>query len=306
MRRYRYHGVTVESPLALNLRGGSSPPGAARVTIRPVAGLKEPAGKPAWASPATGYFLYSEGSERCWLVKDHAYFVLTREEILVDPVPLDAGRMEYLGTSVLPLWLQLSGRPVLHAAAVCLDGGAVGLLASSAGGKSTLASALVARGARLLCDDHVVVHFEGSVGRVWSGRPDVRLWPDSARRLGVDVEALPRVVPSSEKRRVTLGVDAGSPTASEWCPLKVVYVLKRGAGADGSVSIETLPPTEALMALLAYGQMAGVSEMIGAGPLRLPPLARIVREVPVRKLSYPTAFEKLPDVCQAIEIDART
>jgi hypothetical protein len=306
MRRYRYHGVTVESPLALDMQVGSSPPGAAKVTIRPVAGLKEPAGTPTWASPATGYSLFSEGPERCWLVKDHAYFVLTREEILVDPAPLDAGRMEYLGTSVLPLWLQLSGRPVLHAAAVCLDSGAAGLLTRSGGGKSTLASALVARGARLLCDDHVVVHFEGGVGRVWSGRPDVRLWPDSARRLGVDVEDLPRVVPSSEKRRVTLGADGGSPTASEWCPLKVVYVLKRGAGADGSVSIETLPPTEALMALLAYGQMAGVSEMVGAGPQRLPPLARIVREIPVRRLSYPSAFEKLPDVCQAVEIDAAT
>lgn len=306
MRRYRYHGVTVESPLALDLRIGSSPSGTAKVTVRPVAGLKAPAGKPVWASPTTGYSLFSESPERCWLVKDDAYFVLTREEILVDPVPLDAGRMEYLGTSVLPLWLQLSGRPVLHAAAVCLGGGAVGLLARSGGGKSTLASALVARGARLLCDDHVVVHFEGGVGRVWSGRPDVRLWPDSARRLGVDVEALPRVVPSSEKRRVALGADDGSLPASEWCPLKVVYVLRRYGGEDGGVSVEPLPPAEALMALLACGQMAGVSEMVGAGPQRLPPLARIVREIPVRRLRYPSAFEKLPDVCQTVESDATT
>lgn len=232
--------------------------------------------------------------------------MLTPKEILVDPAPLDQGRMEYLGTSVLPLWLQLSGRPVLHAAAVCLDGEAVGLLARSGGGKSTLASALVARGARLLCDDHIVVHTDGGVGRVWMGRPHARLWPDSLRTLGVDADALPRVAPSSEKRRVPLGAVDGDPTALGWCPLKVVYVLKRGASADGSVSIETLPPVEALTALLAYGQMAGASEMIGAGPRRLPPLARLVREVPVRRLAYPSAFEQLPEVCQAIESNART
>jgi hypothetical protein len=306
MRRYRYHGIAVESPLALDLKVGCSPPGAAVVTVQPVAGLQAPTGKPVWVSPATGYSLLSDGPQRCWLVKDGTYFVLTRGEILVDPVPLDAARMEYLGTSVLPLWLQLSGRPVLHAAAVSLHGDAVGLLARSGGGKSTLASALVARGARLLCDDHVVVHFEDGVGRVWSGRANLRLWPDSLRTLGVEADALPRVTPSSEKRRVPLRATEGDPNTSDWSPLKVVYVLGRGASEDGRVSIETLAPVEALRALLAYGQMAGVSEMVGAGPRRLPPLARIVREIPVRRLVYPSALEKLPEVCRAVEVNAAT
>lgn len=304
--RFSYHGLTVESslPLPLEREGCGGVAGPAALVVRPEPGLGSPEGPALLTSAVTGYRLHSDGGSRCWLVREGAAFLVTADEILVDPVPLDTERASYLVTRVLALWLQLTGRPALHASAVAFGDRAVGLMARSGTGKSTLASALVQRGAQLLCDDILPVTFEGDSLRVSAAEPYINLWPDSAGRLVSDLESLERVAPSLEKRRLRArhadGSGRGRPT------LERLYVLERGPNGEGGVRIEELPAAEALMMLLGHGQMAGAAEALGLGGARLEVLARVVRRVPVRLVRFPSGFNALPHVCAAIESDARS
>jgi hypothetical protein len=302
--RFSYHGLTVESslPLPLEREGAGGVSGPAALVVRPEPGLGSPEGPALLTSAATGYRLHSDGRSRCWLVKEGAAFLVTTDQILVDPVPLDSERACYLVTRVLALWLQLTGRPALHASAVAFGERAVGLMARSGTGKSTLASALVQRGAQLLCDDLLPVTFEGDSLRISAAEPYIKLWPDSAGRLVPDLETLERVVPSIEKRKLPArpadGSGRGRPS------LERLYVLEREPNGGGEVRIEEFPAAEALMMLLGHGQMAGAAEALGLGGARLEVLARVVRRVPVRLVRFPSSFDALPHVCAAIESDA--
>src|SRR5438128_1281349 len=78
-----------------------------------------------------------------------------------------------------------AGRLVLHGSAVVMQDAAVGLLGASGWGKSTLAGLLHQRGHRFLTDDVLAVDVEH--GRtVAPGRPELKVWPDTAAALGHD------------------------------------------------------------------------------------------------------------------------
>ena len=59
----------------------------------------------------------------------------------------------WLVGAVLALWLEQKGIPVMHASAVVVEDCAVAFLASSTGGKSCIAAALMQYGCPLLTDD---------------------------------------------------------------------------------------------------------------------------------------------------------
>lgn len=62
-----------------------------------------------------------------------------------------------LFAQVLPLACVLQGVEVLHASAVAVDGGVIALVGGSGQGKSTVAAALIARGAAFVTDDALAV-----------------------------------------------------------------------------------------------------------------------------------------------------
>ncbi len=66
----------------------------------------------------------------------------------------------YLVAQILPLAAVMAGVEVLHAAAVELDGRAVGIVGGAGAGKSTTARAMVEAGARLVTDDVLAVTSE--------------------------------------------------------------------------------------------------------------------------------------------------
>lgn len=304
MSRYEYHGFAIESPLPLDLprRAANGPPD---LVIRAQPALPEIEGVALWSSRITDYHLHARGRERFWLVNDGGGFVATLDEVLVAPDPPGPERMEYLFTSVLAVWLHRSARPPLHAAAIRVGSGAIGLMARSGGGKSTLAAALVSRGARMLCDDVLPLHFDRGVVAVADGRRHARLWPDSARLFSADVDALPRVMPATEKRRLTLDAEGPAEDARGTPPpLKAIYHLERAGDPESAIAIEPLSRTDALVALLGNGQMSQAAEALGLGPSRLEILAQVARDIPVRRFRFPTAFDRLPEVCEALEADA--
>jgi hypothetical protein len=106
--------------------------------------------------------------------------------ILWHPGPIvraEAVRLDILGR-VLPVALHASGALCLHGSAVAVEGNGIAFLAPKLHGKSTLAQAMVAAGARMASDDVVPV-YGGAPARMAPGVPSARLWSDSLGQLGI-------------------------------------------------------------------------------------------------------------------------
>ncbi|HXF61610.1 MAG TPA: hypothetical protein VNK95_08335 [Caldilineaceae bacterium] len=212
----------------------------------------------------------------------------------------------YLLGVVLAYWLELQGIPVVHASAALGPGGVVGFLSHSGHGKSGLAAALMAGGGALLTDD--LLPLEERAGRFWGrpGFPTMRMWPDEATFFLGGYEALPRVHPDLEKRRIRVGESGFGRFCAETQPLACLYVPQRRPpdDSDPTISIEPLSPVEAMIELVRHSFVARLAQAVGLQPRRLDFFSRLVRTTPVRRLRYPSGFEHLPRVREAILEDA--
>jgi len=138
----------------------------------------------------------------------------------------------------------LRGDLVLRAAAVSIGGSAVALCGVSAAGKSSVAAALGQRGHSVLADAVTVISTDPNHGGfiVAPLAPELQLWPDSARELGLG-KVPGRVVRATlAVRAYRLGPD---PCAA---PLGAVAVLSvdaserepRFEAADGTARVRAL------------------------------------------------------------------
>ena len=204
---------------------------------------------------------------------------------------------------VLAFWLERSGVAALHAAAVTVGGGAVALLATNRGGKSSLAAALVDAGHPLLTDDVLAVEPAPQDGfRARPAYPQMRFWPeDAAHRLGAETAAgLPRAHPGFEKLRVPVACFDREPR-----PLARIYLpVLRPPGEPGPVAIEPLSPREALVALLGGSFLPRLAEAMGWSERRLDLLGRLASAVPVRRVVVPHGLEHLPAAASRLAEDA--
>lgn len=232
--------------------------------------------------------------------RDAADYFLWDDRILChlrDPGYAHGVEIWLFGT-VLALWLELRGVPTLHAASVVVDGQAASFLATNKGGKSTLAMALVQAGARLLGDDQLPLERNGerTLGR--PGYPQMRFWPEQARRLLGGVGDLERVQPGSPKLRVPVGEGGFGRFHAQAVPVQALYLPER----DASHVIEVLrvPLGEALTELVRHSFLVGVLEALGLAPQRFQAFAALLRQAPLRRLRYPSGLEHLEAVREAI------
>ena len=87
----------------------------------------------------------------------------------------------YLTAQILPLAAVMAGIEVLHAAAVVVDGRAVGIVGPAGAGKSSTAQALVGLGAQLLTDDVLALSREDGHLVAHAGTDHVRIGPRDAK-----------------------------------------------------------------------------------------------------------------------------
>jgi hypothetical protein len=233
-----------------------------------------------------------------------ADFYLWPERILchlLDPAYDYLVEIRLLGP-VLSFWLERRGIPALHASAVAVQGQAVAFLSTNKGGKSSLAASLLQAGYPLLTDDILpVVRGNG----VFLGRPGystMRLWPDEAQHFLGSCEGLKLVHPKLTKRRVPVGPDGFGAFCDAPQPLACLYLPERRDAAEWGAKIEVTPVSlrDAVIELVRHSFTARIVEAMGWQPQRLDFFARLVRQVPLRRLVYPSGFEHLPRVRQAI------
>jgi hypothetical protein len=210
---------------------------------------------------------------------------------------------------VLATWLELRGVPALHASAVAVGERAAAFLAEPGSGKSSLAAALMQEGYPLLTDDVLAVGRGGGAYFGRPGYPQMRVWPEQAQRLVGHYEDLELVHPYHSKRRLPVGGEGGFGTfCGEPLELGCLYLPERREPEEcaGGVRIEAVSAREGLMALIGHSFVVGIVEALGLHVERLGFFSRMMGEVPVRRVIYPSGYERLPEVRRAIVEDLAT
>jgi hypothetical protein len=206
-----------------------------------------------------------------------------------------------LGT-VLAFWLERRGMLALHTAATVVNSRAVAFLSSNSGGKSSLVASLVQAGFPLLTDDILPVENKNGVFVGRPGYPQMRMWPEQAQHFLGYYETLEIVHPAYSKRRVPVGAGGFGSFCSEAQPLACLYIPeRRDPAAHGTaVTITAVPPAQAVIDLVRYSFAPRLVQAAGLQPQRLDFFAELVRQIPIRRLIYPTGYEHLPRVRDAI------
>ena len=194
---------------------------------------------------------------------------------------------------VLATALYLDGLLPLHASAVETHAGVIGFLAPKGFGKSTLALALAAAGARLVTDDTLPVE-PGGAPHAWPGVHSLRVHDDAIAAVGL---ARPELETREGKRLVT---DLGSDRLlMRRAPLAAVYLLDPVLPGTASVTREALSPMLAAISLVGHVKIGRMLGPAAAGAM-LERAALITHGVPTFRLRAPRDLERLPDTARAV------
>jgi hypothetical protein len=130
------------------------------------------------------------------------FLVQNGNEILVQPYPDSTEseiRLFILGTC-LGVLLHQRGILPLHASAIVTNHGAVLFTGPSGVGKSTLLAAFLQRDYLMLADDvSGIILDRQNLPVVLPAIPRTKLWADTIKHLGYDLDTLPRLRPVEEK-----------------------------------------------------------------------------------------------------------
>jgi len=196
---------------------------------------------------------------------------------------------------VQPLVLSLQGEMVCHGGAISFRDEAIGFMAPSSRGKSTLTPAFSRRGHAFLGDDCLPLDLSGSRVRVYPHADHVRLWEDSAEALS---DGAATYVPGSPKPRLTASEQL--PHCDRALPLSRVYLL-----GEEDMDAPVISPVSPSQQLIGWTANAFVLDIKNPEVLKrnLGAAARLVREVPMRRLDYPRRYDVLDDVVDAVLAD---
>jgi len=160
------------------------------------------------------------------------FWIREGREVVVDPAvdaPL-AWLLQPLVSTVMAVALQQRGVLTLHGSVVQVKNRAVVIAGASGSGKSTLAGFLAARGHPVHSDGFAAIVNTLTAPHVLAGPAVQKLWPDTARYLGHDEHAHPRLAPASDKRLIF----QSRPPLRPSLPLAAIYVL--GPPATGTAT----------------------------------------------------------------------
>jgi hypothetical protein len=209
---------------------------------------------------------------------------------------------------VFAYWLERRHLLTLHASVVGFDRQAVAFLSGHGGGKSGLAAQMMRFGGALLADDLAVLEEDEGELRVRPAYPWMRMWPDEADHFLGHSADLPLVHPDLAKRWTAVGPGGFGDFSPCPLPLTAVYVAQRREDGETGSAVEMydLSRTDALIELVRHSFAPELLEASGLQPRRLNALARLVQRIPVRRLVYPSGFNRLPEVAAAVLRAPRT
>ncbi len=314
--RYRNYGVTLGSVIALP--GLPEAPAGARVDVEleivrqdacPVVGpdwvMVDPP-RTTWRAPgARGSRLrmqyHGDGQWAEFLIAGDGGHIRMS---LSDDVDL-AEAVELLLTGVFTGVLAQRGATCLHASVVAVGDGAIALVGPSRAGKSTLALALVQRGARHVSDDVAVITEHDDVITVVAGRPRLRTLADSARALGRPFSTLQPVWAHETRRPPKRYHEVAAEEHAALPPevrLTGIYILGQRQGRTPP-RVRPVMAGELLPQLIANRHMAAILDRDGHRR-DFARLAAIVSRLHGRELLRPDDLDALGPTADVVLADA--
>jgi hypothetical protein len=207
-------------------------------------------------------------------------------------VPLAPLQAFILGSGMGAVCFQ-NGLLPLHASAVSSSSGAIAFAGDAGAGKSTMASALAARGLAPLADDVSVIQLaHGAV--VYPGPPVTRLAADSSCALG-----FPAPAEAAISRGDKVQYRNPSPaTANEPKSLRAIYLLELCAAGGPEIEPVTGQHAAAALASQIYRHAwLGPMNLLEA---RIRDVAILARRVPCFRLRRLHRFDLLPEVVDLV------
>jgi hypothetical protein len=278
-------------------RAGEKPQGSEELTY--VSSDTNSVGEPALriSKVEQGAFVrltYEDGTQ-FWLDRKRENIWATWPAIL----PLE-NAISYLLGPVFGLVLRLRGVICLHASAVAFENRSVAFVGSAGAGKSTTAAAFAREGYGVISDDIVALKEQTNGFQVLPAYPHLCLWPDTVHMLYGSQEALPRIIPDWEKRRLMLG-NQEARFESRSLPLGAVYILGERR-SERAPLVEAIRPQAALLSLVADTYANKILDQdMRAREFEF--LGRLVTTVPIRRICPHRDATRLEDLCRVIRDD---
>lgn len=246
---------------------------------------------------------YRTNSGHALIYDDTGRFDVADEGALITwykPTPLtsqllDAARADFIGR-VLALALHQQGVLTLHASAVALLDGGIALLAPKGHGKSTLATALVKAGGRLLSDDALPVSSDGTRLMLRPGVPQLRLWRDSALQLAGE-----RASEATGSRKLVLDRLDQTRVETESVPFRAAYILVPAQPRDDQPAVTRIPLAQipATLGLIEHSKLGPLLGGADAGRV-FEQSATIASKVPLYVLKVGRDLTRIAEVAQTM------
>ena len=234
--------------------------------------------------------LFSDGSDwRLWVAGTGTYVVRPHEPAIAVPAAAHpVQREERMWGVPAVLCFRLRGDHSLHAAAVQIGDRVLAFAAPGRFGKTTMATAFVAAGHRLLSEDSTCVRLDPQPAVV-PGPAMLRIRPDTFERLRLpDVDVVFR-----DDDRVHVAFDVSDRGDGAPVPLAGIVLLRV---ADG-ISIDRVASVDAIPDLFTLSlHVPSDDDRTRA----FDAVTRLADEVPIWNLRRPLRYDALDDVIEAV------
>ncbi len=198
---------------------------------------------------------------------------------------------------------QLAGYFTFHGNALVLSGRGIMLFGTSGTGKSTLTTALVSRGAKVISEDITCLVQSGNESIILPGPASIRLESEVARSLGFDPDGLLKAPDNSgklvlaHKLRPEFFFDGTFPLVAGYCLHREEYYE-----AGRCIRIAVASQHDALMNLLRSCLGLYLLDIASQGKV-LENLSYLSGTFCLKHLHYGSSLKRLFEVCQHIEKD---
>jgi hypothetical protein len=288
MFHYSAYNLSIRSEICLPELPSASPANGLEIRLAPAAGDIEPHAiewqeapwqEACFSFPGVGRFLVRSGSEIIITPDtegDHSIFHLYVEGIMLASA------------------LYQRDYNVLHASVIDLYGRAIALMGPIGAGKSTFASAFLARGHGFLADDNAALESVAGTPRVLPAFPSLKVYPEVARSLRhSDLVLKPMHRSQAKQAQPVNGGFSLSPL-----PLAAIYVLDREADR----TISELSTVDSMTELIRHSVPTRWGVSGNAHHLNM--CASLARKVPIFRVRTFSALSEIAGIRERIELHA--
>ena len=253
------------------------------------------------SSPTKSTDYYQTAPSDLWLdIEDVARFLVTDgSKVIVDAyegADEQSIRLFLLG-SCFGAALHQRHQLVIHGNAIRFGDSCVIFAGDSGNGKSTLAAALHQRGYEVLADDLAVIDKNNEVQ---PGYPQMKLWEDSAKRLGIDVSKLKKILYHESKYAL--------PIRDGFCnialPLRAIYLLD--VHDEPSFIFQPLKGFEKFSPLQDNTYRINFLEGFGLQSSHLKRCSELANHTEITRIHRPSNSFQIDELVKHIEEDLRS